>query len=472
MKKPVFILCSLLLAALFFASCTDPHGSESGSGSENLPAESAKSADEIIKDAEKTSYLSGDADLDSLTNAGELPFGSVVPAFLQTHSPEEFPSYDGDSDFFTPTSDDYLIASFEPNKTVIYEFFHDGSLLAVRGRIVYDSKDALLRENADLKLTENACSENGYTYRGNVLYYVMREDVLFAAGYRIDKAALLRTAAAGKWDGDLYWFSKPYDDPLSSFDDEKWDETLRVLEAVIPDGEEDPEEGTLPESAPDEDTVRRLFDELMRKNGRSPEEFRESELKIFLNDGNSAYASLLYYTIPDGYLPGGKVENFLISAPLSRAESDDAWEIGDQKEFFSERKDEYYEAVLTESAHDAFKRGAFVKRFWVPFRPADPVMLKGAVAGKVIEVYEADGGELGVTVFFSNDTEKDVRITALDSLVLNSESGVVADVSAELAIDLPAGEFMYETVLIPQDFLQISSFSDVAVGELLFSTET
>ena len=59
----------------------------------------------------------------------------------------------------------------------------------------------------------------------------------------------------------------------------------------------------------------------------------------------------------------------------------------------------------------------------------------------------------------------------LEVLVLASESGLVAEVGADLMIDLPAGEFMYETLLIPAEFLQVSSFRDVTVQELLFTAE-
>ena len=474
MKKTLYF-ASVMLASvmLLFSACTQ--GGESEKETEgrptDAPTESVKGADDIIDDAEKTAHISGDADEDALYNAGELPFGSVVPAFLQTHTPDEFPSFEGDPQFFTPTSDDYLIASFEEGKTAIYEFFHDGSLLAIRGRIVYDSKEALLQANSDKELEEDACSEDGYTYHGNVLYYLMRADALFAAGYRIDKIKLLRTAASGAWDDDLYWFSKPYDDPVSAFDSEKWDEVLSVLDAVIPDPESGlPDEtGQSDENGLSEETVRELFTDLMKKNKKTPDDYADSDLKIVMNHDGNAYASLLFYTVPEDYVPGGKIENFLISAPLSFDADAETWEIGDQKAFFRDEKDTYYNAVLSGDAYDAMKRGSFVKRLWVPFRPADPVLFKGIVAGKAIEVYETEDNELAVTLFFSNKTGKDVRITTLDSLVLTCESGVVADVSADLMIDLPAGQFMYETVLIPPEYLSISTFSDVTVREFLFS---
>ena len=476
MKKSLIFLYSLLLAGtVVFGACSNSGGSgnETEGKETSAPTETVKGAEEIIKEAENTAHLSGDADEDVLYNAGSLPFGSTVPAFLQTHSPDEFPAYDGDGEFFVPASDDYLMASFEEGKTAIYEFFHDGSLLAVRGRTVYDSEEALLQDNADAALRENEWNDRGYTYRENVLYSVLSEEAVFAMSARFDKFALLKAAASGAWDGDLYWFSKPYDDPISSFDSEKWDEVLTVLEREMPNHDEE-EPGIspqIPRNFVKEETVRTLFTELMEKNGKSPEDFEESELRIVMSREGAAYASLLCYTVPEDYVPGGKIENFLVSAAVSCNEDTGEWEIADQKAFFAESKDEYYEKVLTEEAVSAYRRGAFVKRLWVPFKPADPILPKGIVFGKVIEVYEAEDGELGVTVFFSNGTGQDAVITKLDSLALTSPEGTVAEVGADLDIELPAGEFMYETLLIPAKCLTTPSFTDVAVRELLFSVE-
>ena len=449
MKKTLIFLCvSALLLTVFLNACSNGGGNENPfeESSATVPAGTVKDVDEIIEEAEKTERLSGDADEDFLYNAGTLPFESTVPAFLQPHTLDEFPVYAGDEEQFTPASDDYLIASFEEGKTAIYEFFHDGSLLAVRGRTVDAS--------------------------GKAEYEILSEEAVFAMGQTVDKYNLLKTAASGAWDQYLYWFSKPYDDPLTSLDSDKWDEVLEILEATIPNHDVDePNEADAGKNLVTRETVRELFDALMKENGKSPEDFEKSDLKIVMSGDGIAYASLIYYTVPADYVPGGKIENFLVSAPVSYDESEEAWVIADQKAFFAEWKSEYYKRVLTENAFSAFERGVFVKRFWVPFQPGDPVQYQGAVAGKVIEVYEAEDGELAVTVYFSTGTEEDAVITTLDSLVLVSGSDLIADVGAELSISLPAGEFMYETLLIPEEFLQTGSFSDVTVQDFKFSVK-
>lgn len=78
-------------------------------------------------------------------------------------------------------------------------------------------------------------------------------------------------------------------------------------------------------------------------------------------------------------------------------------------------------------------------------------------------------GNLAVTVLFSNDSDTDVMIRGIDSLVLACEDGIVADVSAEAGDFIGAGECLYSTFVIPPELIQTDSFSNVYVQELLFS---
>ncbi len=247
MKKRIFctILTTLLVLALL-AGCgkNRPSGEDGPSGSQNgtqgtqdptKGTEGPMSADEIIAAAERETYLSGDAD-DAALYEDSLPDAlPVVPALLQTCTPEDFGTFDGDERFFRPVSDDCLILELEPGRTALYEFYYDGSLLMVRGRTVYESKEALLLANADKALTEDDFAGTGYTYHGNVLYYRMSQDAVFAAGLQTDKYGLLKAASAGLLGGSRFWFSKPYEDVVSPYDKEKWDAVLDTLEEEFPE---------------------------------------------------------------------------------------------------------------------------------------------------------------------------------------------------------------------------------------------
>ena len=239
MKKQ-FGIISLILAFTLAVASGCGGGGNGGTGNETQGPQGSgdkpKTVDEIIKDAEDTSYLSGRADEDALYDGGEADLQSVVPVIIQKYSPESFPSFEADGAFFTPVSDDYLIASFEAGRTAIYEFYHDGSLLAVRGRIEYGSEEELLNANADKDLKEDRMNEKGYAYHDNVLYYLMSQDAVFAASLQMDKYSLLAAAEKGNWEEYVFWFSKPYEDKVTEYDTEKWERILDLIDAELPKG--------------------------------------------------------------------------------------------------------------------------------------------------------------------------------------------------------------------------------------------
>lgn len=449
---------------------------------ETLPSASdgTKSREELEKEAENTAYTSGKS-IDSELYGDDARLSGVAPAFIQVNSLEDFESFDSDEKFFSPVSEDYLIASFEPGKTVIYEFFHDGSLIAVRGRIVYDSEEELLAENSDKVMEADKFGKNSYTWHDNVLYYIMSQEALFASEMMMDKTKLLKTASQGLWDDFVFWFSKPYDDELAQYDEEKWTKVLDTLDRQIPEGadvvyEDEPDEGGQGSAESGnlitEEEVRRLFEEKMEAAGRSPAEYENSEVIFLMNRDDMAYATLYCYTVPEDYTPGGKIENLTASGPILYNHDTEFWEVSNLSEFMADYQDEYYEALLSEEAYDAYCRGDIVRRFWIPFPKEKPFVIPGIVFGKVLEIYETGDGDLAVTVFFSNETDEDVIVTTLESLKISDENGVVADVGADLGDVIYAGECFGETLIIPADYLRSDYSAGMAVEEFLFTTES
>lgn len=544
------------LLVLLFAACgkkaegTDVSGEKTDLNTDTLKQESMKesksgeegkgffsydsgkimSADEIIAEAENAHFLSGDADEESLYGGTELRLGTVAPAFVQSHSLEEFPVYEGDAEFFTPVSGDYLIGVFETNRTILYEFFSGGSLYSLKGRIVYASEEELLSANKEKDLKADEMNESGYTYHGNVLYYRMDEGSLFSVGFYTNKYDLLKIAASGYWDSYLYWFSMPYETEYQFYDPEGWAAAYADTEYKMPlddipqdsdqqndpaqggstqdnDRQDDPAQGSSTQSGGNADSseghltakeAEELFRALMMPSSKTleeysglfsdtysektisayynaafrlPEEFDYSELSIVLDEPGFAYVTLLSYTVPENYSPMDKIDNFLFGAPVSFDAAQEKWVVEDNDTFFSVYGDAYYSNILTDGAYDAYVSDRFFKRYGTPFDLNSPQIYRTVFAGRVLEAYCDADGNLYVTLYFSNDTDADVTVSTMDNLVLVSENGVVAEVGADINKTVSAHDYLYDTLQIPRDYLQIQNFSNITVREFIYTVQ-
>nr|MCR5311778.1 hypothetical protein [Lachnospiraceae bacterium] len=391
--KKIKLIAFILLLVLIAGCGKKDKKTDSSSGSTEkplpvgtLPEKKVQTAEDIIKEAENAHYSSGDASDEGLYLGDAIPNDGIGPAFIQSHLPDELPSYPYDGEYFSPDTGDYLIASFEKDKTVIYSFDSSGNCQSIRGRIVYGSKDALIKENSDKSLTEGTFGEDGYTYKDNVLYYNMPEEGVFAASFYSDKYDLLKTASKGTWDQYVYWFSRPYKDVYALYDDSEYEEAIASMEYIDFSGN-DPQysEGL------SEDEIKDIIRSIMEPGKvsleeysaffskdyssqqiqayynttfRLPEEFEHTYFSVILNESDFVLAIQYSYTVPEGYSPGGKLDNFTFTAPLIMENG--KWVFATEEQMLPYRQD-YYSRILTQEAYDCFVNGCRLFTQWIYF---------------------------------------------------------------------------------------------------------
>lgn len=492
-KRSSFMLMLLCIVCVMLAMTgCKKKGAKAGSGTYGKENPKIASADDIIKEAENGSYKSADSDSEELYADTDIPY-ETYNIFIQKYVEEDIPVYEGDATYFVPAGKDYFYGCFDGKKTMLYVFDQTGEVVSVQGRIVYESKDELLKENSGMSLTEDSYNEDGYTYHGNVLYYRMDEASLFALTMCTDKENLLMTATNGYWDDALYYFSMPYfeENPMEYADlldpefytagDDTWKER-----------EEEPAYKLASESE-----LHDLFDHMMRPYTYTPESYAtsvftsatpEEIIAQYYNTSyrgydefdryairvidcgydNLAYAVNVNYTVPGDY-PDTAVDNFMVAAPILYEEETESWKIVQNEDVWNAIEDGYYAKVLTDDAYDAYTSGNFFRRLWVPFDLENPFYFGDVFTTKVIQAYMDNYGDLYVTLYFYNDTPSAVEVLTLDRLVLSCETGILADVGGRVDVTIPAHDFLYDTLRIPAEYLEREGFTTLTVDAYEYS---
>ena len=435
-----------------------------------LPEKKVQSADDVIKEAENAHFSSGDASDESLYAGDVIPNDGIGPAFVQSHTPDEFPTYPYDEEFFTPDSGDYLIASFEKNKTIIYSFDASGECKSIRGRIVYESRDALLKANSDKNLTEGTYGEDGYTYKDSVLYYNMPEDGVFAASVYSEKYDLLKSASRGSWDAYTYWFSRPYKDVYALYDDSEYQEAVASMEYTDPSGND-----TQYSEGLSEDEIKNIIRSIMEPGKvsleeyssffskdyssqqiqayynttfRLPEEFEHTYFSVILSESDFTLAMQYSYTVPEGYTPGGKLDNFVFTAPLVMENG--KWVFATEEQMLPYRQD-YYSRILTQEAYDCFVNGCRLFTQWIYFPMDDALMIDSVFYVRVTELYYDYSDNLCATIYIANDTDSYRTLSSVENLVIVSGDKVLASVGSNLGLQVPPHEATVVTLSIPPE---------------------
>ncbi len=497
--KKIKIIAFILLLVLV-AGCgkkVDKTGTSSGGSDKplpvgTLPEKKVQSADDVIKEAENAHFSSGDASDESLYAGDVIPNDGIGPAFVQSHTPDEFPTYPYDEEFFTPDSGDYLIASFEKNKTIIYSFDASGECKSIRGRIVYESRDALLKANSDKNLTEGTYGEDGYTYKDSVLYYNMPEDGVFAASVYSEKYDLLKSASRGSWDAYTYWFSRPYRDVYALYDDSAYQEAVASM-----DYGEDTEggEGQDSDEYITEDEVKTIIRKLMTPGQtdfntystyfskdytsstiqayynmayRLPEEFEHTYFSIIYSDSEFTLAVQYSYTVPAGYTPGDKLDNFVFTAPLVK--EDGNWVFA-TTELYNSYRAEYYPRILTEDANYFSSNGCYLYKQWIPFPMDDALFIDSVFYARVIEIYYDFDGNICATIYIANDLDNYLTLATVESLVILGDGNVVASVGTTIGLPVAPHQATVITLTIPPEYQNGNGYNNMSVGEFIFTTQ-
>lgn len=187
-----------------------------------------------------------------------------------------------------------------------------------------------------------------------------------------------------------------------------------------------------------EETAKQLTDELIEYAGKDKEAFKKlfrntdeavieqyyntsfdkfreygkSLIAIAAQDGDSVWFTALYYQIPENY-PTEKEKSVYLSTIMTHA--DDGWKLEWNDDVRSRLQAKYDNAGFTPEGLSAKESGFAWAKFFIPFDPDNTaIFYEDAVMCKVTEMYMDENDNLNLTVYASDGTDKDVKLTGVD----------------------------------------------------------
>lgn len=141
-------------------------------------------------------------------------------------------------------------------------------------------------------------------------------------------------------------------------------------------------------------------------------EYGKSLIAIAAQDGDSVWFTALYYQIPANY-PAEKEKSVYLSTIMTHA--DDGWKLEWNDDARSRLQSKYDNAGFTPEGLWAKESGYAWAKFFIPFDISNTaIFYEDAVMCKVTEMYMDENDNLNLTVYASNGTESDVKLTGMD----------------------------------------------------------
>lgn len=141
-------------------------------------------------------------------------------------------------------------------------------------------------------------------------------------------------------------------------------------------------------------------------------EYGKSLIAVAAKDKDSVWFTALYYQIPANY-PAEKEKSVYLSTIMTRA--DDGWKLEWNDDVRSKLQTKYDNAGFTPEGLWAKESGFAWAKFFIPFDPDNTaIFYEDAVMCKVTEMYMDENDNLNLTVYASNATDKDVKLTGVD----------------------------------------------------------
>ena len=141
-------------------------------------------------------------------------------------------------------------------------------------------------------------------------------------------------------------------------------------------------------------------------------EYGKSLIAIAAQDGDSVWFTALYYQIPANY-PAEKEKSVYLSTIMTHA--DDGWKLEWNDDVRSRLQSKYDNAGFTPEGLWAKESGYAWAKFFIPFDSYNTaIFYEDAVMCKVTEMYMDENDNLNLTVYASNGTESDVKLTGMD----------------------------------------------------------
>ena len=141
-------------------------------------------------------------------------------------------------------------------------------------------------------------------------------------------------------------------------------------------------------------------------------EYGKSLVAVAAQDGDSVWFTALYYQIPQGY-PAEKEKSVYLSTIMTRA--DDGWKLEWNDDVRSRLQAKYDKSGFTQEGLWAKESGFAWAKFFIPFDLNNTaIFYEDTVMCKVTEMYMDENDNLNLTVYASNGTDKDVKLTGMD----------------------------------------------------------
>lgn len=141
-------------------------------------------------------------------------------------------------------------------------------------------------------------------------------------------------------------------------------------------------------------------------------EYGKSLIAVAAQDSNAVWFTALYYQTPANY-PAEKEKSVYLSTIMTHA--DDGWKLEWNDDVRSRLQAKYDESGFTPEGLWAKESGFAWAKFFIPFDPDNTaIFYENTVMCKVTEMYMDENDNLNLTVYASNGTDKDVKLTGMD----------------------------------------------------------
>lgn len=196
-------------------------------------------------------------------------------------------------------------------------------------------------------------------------------------------------------------------------------------------------------------------------------EYGKSLIAIAAQDSDAVWFTALYYQIPENY-PTEKEKSVYLSTIMTHA--DDGWKLEWNDDVRTRLQAKYDEAGFTPEGLWAKESGFAWAKFFIPFDPDNTaIFYEDTVMCKVTEMYMDENDNLNLTVYASNGTESDVKLTGMDISAADGDR-VLFEKHFDVEIELNKGGVSLCALKLfsPQD-IDFTTWSSPKITDFSFS---
>lgn len=197
--------------------------------------------------------------------------------------------------------------------------------------------------------------------------------------------------------------------------------------------------------------------------------YDKSLIAIAAEDGDSVWFTALYYQIPKNY-PSEKEKSVYLSTIMTRGS--DGWKIEWNDDARSRLQSDYDNAGFTYNGLEAKEQGYAWAKFFIPFDLNNTMIFyENAVMCKVTEMYTDINNNVQITLYVSNDTDKDIGLTGVDITTVDGDTKLFSkhfDME-QLVVKETATAY---TLTIPSEELDFTTWSSPKITDFKFSYDS